>query len=75
MIADRYACTGSLDMTSPSPIMMSTEATAENFDEKAYLVQNGDVARAIKAGMFASAWDHFIRTGQQEHRRQRLLPR
>jgi hypothetical protein len=55
--------------------MMSTEATAENFDEKAYLVQNGDVAHAIKAGMFASAWDHFIRTGQQEHRRQRLLPR
>jgi hypothetical protein len=43
-------------MTSPSPIMMSTEATAENFDEKAYLVQNGDVARAIKAGMFYQDW-------------------
>src|SRR3954469_2312507 len=43
-------------MHSPSPIMMSTEATAENFDEKAYLVQNGDVARAIKAGMFYQDW-------------------
>jgi SAM-dependent methyltransferase len=52
--------------------MMSTEATSENFDERAYLAQNGDVARAIKAGMFASAWDHFVKTGEQERRRQRL---
>jgi SAM-dependent methyltransferase len=59
-------------MSGHSPIMMSTEATSENFDEKAYLAQNGDVARAIKAGMFASAWDHFIKTGKQERRRQRL---
>jgi SAM-dependent methyltransferase len=59
-------------MVSHSPIMMSTEATSENFDEKAYLAQNGDVARAVKAGMFASAWDHFVKTGKQEHRRQRL---
>lgn len=59
-------------MAGHPPILMSTEATAENFDEKAYLAQNGDVARAIKAGMFASAWDHFIKTGQQEGRRQRL---
>jgi len=55
--------------------MMSTEATSENFDETAYLAQNGDVARAIKAGMFASAWDHFIKTGRQEGRRQRLAAR
>src|SRR5947209_13075733 len=59
-------------MVSHSPIMMSTEATSENFDERAYLAQNGDVARAIKAGMFASAWDHFVKTGEQERRRQRL---
>jgi SAM-dependent methyltransferase len=59
-------------MNGHSPIMMSTEATSENFDEQAYLAQNGDVARAIKAGMFASAWDHFINTGKQERRRQRL---
>jgi SAM-dependent methyltransferase len=59
-------------MNSHSPIMMSTEATAENFDENAYLVQNGDVAQAIKAGMFASAWDHFVKAGKQEGRRQRL---
>jgi SAM-dependent methyltransferase len=52
--------------------MMSTEATSENFDEKAYLAQNGDVARAIRDGMFASAWDHFVKTGKQEARRQRL---
>jgi hypothetical protein len=43
-------------MVRHSPIMMSREATSENFDETAYLAQNGDVARAIKAGMFASAW-------------------
>jgi SAM-dependent methyltransferase len=59
-------------MACPSPILMSTEATSENFDENAYLAQNGDVARAIKAGMFASGWDHFIKTGRQEGRRQRL---
>jgi hypothetical protein len=59
-------------MVRHSPIMMSREATSENFDETAYLAQNGDVARAIKAGMFASAWDHFIKTGRQEGRRQRL---
>jgi hypothetical protein len=57
-----------------SPIMMSTEATSENFDERAYLAQNGDVARAIAAGMFASAWDHFVKTGKKEGRRQRLPP-
>ena len=60
-------------MNGHSPIMMSTEATSENFDERAYLAQNGDVARAIKAGMFASAWDHFVKTGKQEGRRQRLV--
>jgi SAM-dependent methyltransferase len=59
-------------MNGSSPIMMSTEATSENFDEKAYLAQNGDVDRAVKAGMFASAWDHFVKTGKQEGRRQRL---
>jgi SAM-dependent methyltransferase len=59
-------------MADLSPIMMSTEATSENFDEHAYLAQNGDVARAIKAGMFASAWDHFVKAGKQEGRRQRL---
>jgi SAM-dependent methyltransferase len=52
--------------------MMSTEATSENFDEQGYLAQNGDVAHAIKAGMFASAWDHFVKTGKEERRRQRL---
>src|SRR5690349_13954913 len=62
-------------MVCHSPIIMSTEATSENFDETAYLAQNGDVARAIKAGMFASAWDHFIKTGRQEGRRQRLAAR
>jgi SAM-dependent methyltransferase len=63
---------GLLDMAGPSPMPMSTEVSSENFNEEAYLAQNGDVARAIKAGMFASAWDHFIKTGRQERRRQRL---
>jgi SAM-dependent methyltransferase len=59
-------------MVTHSPIMMSTEATSENFDEQGYLAQNGDVAHAIKAGMYASAWDHFVKTGKEERRRQRL---
>jgi SAM-dependent methyltransferase len=59
-------------MNDHSPIQMSTETTFENFDEQAYLAQNGDVARAVKAGIFASAWDHFVRTGRPEGRRQRL---
>jgi hypothetical protein len=54
------------------PIPMSTAATFENFEEQGYLAQNGDVARAIKAGMFAARWDRFVKTGQQEGRRQRL---
>jgi hypothetical protein len=33
-------------MVSHSPVMMSVEATSENFDAYAYLAQNGDVARA-----------------------------
>jgi SAM-dependent methyltransferase len=53
--------------------MMSVEATSDNFDEQGYLAQNGDVARAIRAGMFTSAWDHFVKAGQQEGRRQRLI--
>lgn len=56
----------------PPPIPMSAEATADNFDEAAYLRQNSDVAAAIKAGMFKSGWDHFVKVGQQEKRRQRL---
>ncbi len=56
----------------PVPIPMSTVATSDNFDEAAYLTQNGDVAAAIKAGMFTSGWDHFVKTGQLEGRRQRL---
>ena len=54
------------------PIHMSVEATPENFDERGYLAQNGDVAKAVKAGGFASGRDHFVRTGQGEGRRQRL---
>jgi SAM-dependent methyltransferase len=55
------------------PIHLSIEATAENFDERAYLAQNGDVAKAVKARGFASGWDHFVKTGRSEGRKQRVV--
>jgi methyltransferase family protein len=45
-------------------------ATAENFDEVAYLLANADVAAAVAAGRFPSGRDHFDRHGRAEARRQ-----
>jgi SAM-dependent methyltransferase len=55
------------------PIHLSVVATYENFDERGYLAQNGDVAKAVKARGFASGRDHFVKTGRSEGRRQRVV--
>jgi hypothetical protein len=38
------------------------------FNEKAYLDANPDVAAAVKAGVYATGWQHFISTGSVEGR-------
>lgn len=55
------------------PIQLSVIATEENFDERGYLLQNGDVAKAVKARGFASGRDHFAKIGGTEGRRQRVV--
>ena len=48
-------------------------ATDENFDEKAYLLANPDVADAVKTGKIRSGRSHFEIFGKNEGRRI-LLP-
>src|SRR5262245_29736611 len=38
------------------------------FDEEAYLKLNADVAAAVRSGQLASAWEHVVNFGYQEHR-------
>jgi SAM-dependent methyltransferase len=52
--------------------VLETLATAENFDEDAYLLSNPDVADAIKRGVCASGRSHFESHGRREHRRIKL---
>lgn len=43
-------------------------ATDENFVESAYLLANPDVATAVSAGDFPTAWAHFDTFGRKERR-------
>jgi len=43
----------------------------EHFEEPFYLQQYPDVARAIQAGLFTDAWQHYERFGRTEGRRGR----
>lgn len=47
-------------------------ATPENFDERAYLLANPDVADAIESGVCASAREHFDAFHAAEQRMQRM---
>lgn len=47
-------------------------ATDKNFDEKAYLYANPDVASAVKRGALESGRSHFDAFGKNENRRQQL---
>ncbi len=44
-----------------------------DFDDAWYLVQNPDVAEAVKAGMFASGWEHYQQYGKWEGRPGRYI--
>lgn len=46
----------------------STAAASALFDETWYLDQNRDVSRAIAAGIFPSAYQHWVTSGRQEGR-------
>lgn len=43
------------------------------FDEARYLRSNGDVAEAVRAGVFASGEEHYLKHGQEEGRSFRWL--
>lgn len=63
--ADIYA------LVSGGPVLLaSVTLTSQNslFDEHYYLQQNPDVAAAVKAGEFATGYDHYIQYGQYEGR-------
>jgi hypothetical protein len=47
---------------------------SNEFDATHYLAHNPDVDRAVARGAFASAWDHFERTGKFERRVWRRKP-
>lgn len=54
-------------------VILDQVATAETFDEAAYLAGNPDVAKAIALGSgLLNGRQHFDRYGQHESRRQRL---
>jgi SAM-dependent methyltransferase len=53
---------------------LETVATEENFDEKAYLTANPDVADAVRSGKIKSGRLHFNKFGKKEGRMIRLPP-
>jgi hypothetical protein len=46
--------------------VLEEPASASNFDERAYLAANPDVARAVAAGQFESGRQHFAAFGRRE---------
>jgi SAM-dependent methyltransferase len=53
-------------------LVLESVATAENFDERAYLAANPDVAAAVERGDVKSGRAHFAAYGSREGRRQRM---
>lgn len=51
--------------------MLEELATDENFEEKAYLAANPDVANAVKSGIMESGRQHFVVFGSSEKRKLR----
>jgi hypothetical protein len=53
-------------------LLVSSAAVAQQytreFDDRAYLQQNPDVAEGIRSGRFKSAYDHYVRYGQHQNR-------
>jgi SAM-dependent methyltransferase len=51
---------------------LTAVATEDNFDERAYLASNPDVASAVSSGVFPSGREHFRCFGRNESRRLRF---
>lgn len=51
------------------PLKMVVDTTRENFDERAYLASNPDVAGTVKNGGLESGWQHFCLFGEREGRK------
>jgi SAM-dependent methyltransferase len=54
--------------------ILAANATDQNFNEKAYLLANPDVADAVKKGAFKSGRSHYDAFGKNENRRIWLSP-
>jgi len=57
---------------SPVGIRLDNPATAENFDEQAYLAANPDVAKAVRDGHWENGRRHFDVVGHKEKRNLRF---
>lgn len=68
------AIAGALLMTDQlfEPFNMVVETTRANFDERAYLASNPDVANIVSEGGFESGWQHFCLHGEREGRKYTL---
>ncbi len=51
------------------PAWLARDVTSDNFDERAYLESNPDVAVAVQSGDFESGRHHFLQLGCTESRR------
>lgn len=51
------------------PLKMVVETTKENFDERAYLASNPDVAGIVRQRGMESGWQHFCLFGEREGRK------
>jgi len=54
--------------------ILEAVATDQNFDEKAYLLANPDVASAVRKRKFSSGRSHFDTFGKHENRQLRFSP-
>ena len=60
-----------MSTTAPGRYVFEVPATESEFDEASYLLANPDVAAAVRSGSLKSGWEHFLRHGRAENRRQR----
>src|ERR1700746_2092953 len=60
-----------MNAATPGRCIIEVLATESEFDEAGYLLANQDVAAAVRSGSLESGWQHFLRHGRVEGRRQR----
>jgi SAM-dependent methyltransferase len=57
-----------MDTASRQPVTQGGLPLQSDFDEERYLLQNPDVASAVRMDLFESGWQHFIEHGYAEGR-------